>query len=147
MRYLRMLGALLAAPLAGCQMLPDSAGSAGSGGPAGTVPAPAARAPGGAPTRDVRLVVLHRPGPAWLPGRSPFEQPGIGEHVAHYRQWLQSGKLALGGPHLDAAGGGMMIPEAGVGEDEVRAFAAADPAVRGGLLTFEVRPWLIGMRK
>ena len=142
MRHLpRVLWALLVAPLAGCQALPSTPSSAGSPGPAAPVGG------GSAPARDVRLVVLHGAGPAWLPGRSPFEQPGIAEHVAHYRQWLQSGKLALGGPHLDAAGGGMMIPEPGVSEAEVREFAAADPAVKSGLLTFEVRPWLIGMRK
>ena len=101
----------------------------------------------GAPAnkRDVRYVVLHRPGPAWLPGKSMFEQPGIRAHVEHYRKWLEAGKLQLGGPHLDPAGGGMMIPAQGVQEAEVRAFALADPAVKDGTLIAEVRPWLIGM--
>ena len=31
--------------------------------------------------------------------------------------------------------------------DELRAFAAADPAVRSGLLTFERRPGLVGMQR
>ena len=48
---------------------------------------------------------------------------------------------------MDSAGGGMMIPAAGLGEDEIRKFAQDDPAVRSGLLRAEVRPWLIGMRK
>lgn len=95
--------------------------------------------------KDIRHVVFHRPGPAWLAGKSLFDQPGVMDHVAHYRQWLSAGKLALGGPHVDERGGGMMIPAAGVAEDEVRAFAAADPAVRSGLLQFELRPWMIGM--
>lgn len=97
--------------------------------------------------QDTRYVVFHRPGPAWLPGKGMFEQPGVRAHVAHYRQWLEAGKLELGGPHLDAAGGGMMIPVAGLAQDEVQRFASEDPAVKDGTLSFEVRPWLIGMRK
>jgi uncharacterized protein YciI len=95
--------------------------------------------------RDVRLVVMHTPGPSWLPGRSMFEQPGIKEHVAHYRKLLDAGKLTLGGPYLDDKGGGMMIPANGVSEAEIAKFAAEDPAVKSGLLVAEIRPWLIGM--
>lgn len=95
--------------------------------------------------QDVRYVVFHRPGPAWIAGRTLFEQPGVREHVAHYRQWLEAGKLLLGGPHLDAGGGGMMVPTPGVTEEETRRFAAEDPAVRSGTLVAEVRPWFIGM--
>lgn len=98
-------------------------------------------------TKDVRFVVLHRPGPAWQAGKRMFEQPGVRAHVEHYRQWLEQGKLQLGGPYLDATGGGMMIPVAGVSEPEARAFANADPAVKDGTLVAEVRPWLIGMRR
>lgn len=97
--------------------------------------------------QDVRFVVFHRPGPAWQAGKSMFEQPGVREHVAHYRVWLEAGKLQMGGPHLDAEGGGMMVPAAGVTEQEAREFSAADPAVRSGTLTAELRPWLIGMSK
>lgn len=95
--------------------------------------------------KDVRFVVFHTAGPRWIPGKTLFEQPGVMDHVTHYRQLLDAGKLALGGPHLDERGGGMMIPQPGVTEDELLAFAAADPAVRSGLLQFEVRPWLVGM--
>lgn len=95
--------------------------------------------------KDIRFVVFHTTGPSWQAGKSMFEQPGVMAHVAHYRQLLQAGKLALGGPHLDARGGGMMIAAAGMAEDELRAFAAEDPAVKSGVLAFEIRPWLIGM--
>ncbi|MCC6378597.1 MAG: phosphoribosyl glycinamide formyltransferase [Burkholderiales bacterium] len=97
--------------------------------------------------QDVRYVVFHKPGPAWLPGKTLFEQPGVREHVAHYRQWLDEGKLELGGPHTDAGGGGMMVPVAGISEEEVTRFAGEDPAVRSGTLVAEIRPWLIGMGK
>ncbi|WP_201494826.1 YciI family protein [Rubrivivax sp. A210] len=97
------------------------------------------------PMKDVRFVVLHTPGPKWLAGKTLFEQPGVREHVEHYRKFLEAGKLALGGPHLDGMGGGMMIPTAGVSEEEVTKYAAEDPAVKSGVLLAEVRPWLIGM--
>lgn len=96
--------------------------------------------------RDVRYVVVHRPGPNWLAGKGMFEQPGLRDHVAHYQKLLDAGKLALGGPYLDANGGGMMIPEKGMSQAEITQFAAEDPAVRSGLLLAEVRPWLIGLR-
>jgi hypothetical protein len=41
----------------------------------------------------------------------------------------------------------MMIPVAGITEAEVTRFANEDPAVSGGTLVAEVRPWLIGMSK
>ena len=41
----------------------------------------------------------------------------------------------------------MMVPVAGVPEDEVTRFASEDPAVKSGTLLVEVRPWLIGMSK
>ncbi len=75
-----------------------------------------------------------------------FEQEGVRLHVAHYATLREQGKLVMGGPFLDAASGGMMIAAANVEEHELRSFAAVDPAVASGLLTFEVRPWLVGLR-
>jgi hypothetical protein len=95
--------------------------------------------------KDIRFVMLHMPGPNWLSGKTLFEQPGVMDHIGHYKKLLEAGKLSLGEPHLDDRAGGMMIPAAGVTEAEIRAFAAEDPAVKSGLLHFEVRPWLIGM--
>ena len=97
--------------------------------------------------RDVRYVVIHTPGPKWLPGKGMFEQPGLQEHVEHYRKLLEAGKLSLGGPHIDGKAGGMMIPAPGVTEAEIAQFAAEDPAVKSGLLLAEVRPWLIGLSR
>jgi uncharacterized protein YciI len=97
--------------------------------------------------RDIRFVVVHKPGPAWKPGVPVFEQPGLQQHVDHYRHALDAGKLALGGPFLDAGGGGMMIAAEGSSEAEVTALAQSDPTVQSGLLTFEVRQWLVGMRQ
>lgn len=95
--------------------------------------------------KDVRFVVFHRAGPRWVAGASMFEQEGLGEHIGHYRTWLEAGRLMAGGPFLGGDPVGMMIPAPGVTEEQVRTFAAQDPAVISGLLTFELRPWMIGM--
>jgi uncharacterized protein YciI len=95
--------------------------------------------------RDLRQVVFHRPGPKWQPGKPNFEQDGIADHIAHYRIWFEAGRLEMGGPFLDAAAGGMMISTTGLAEDAIRAHAMADPAVASGLLTVEIRPWIVGM--
>ena len=97
--------------------------------------------------KDIRYVVIHTPGPKWVAGKSFFEQPGLDLHIAHYRQLLEQGKLMAGGPFPQGPAGGMMIPEPGLSEQEITAFANADPAVVSGLLIAEVRPWLVGMKK
>ena len=96
--------------------------------------------------QDIRFVIVHRPGPNWVSGKSMFEQPGLGEHIAHYRKLLEAGKLLAGGPFLDGFAAGMMVPQAGQSESEIREFAAADPAVKAGLLVAEVHQWLVGMK-
>lgn len=117
------------------------------GGPeAGRAQPTAGEAGGAAPrARDLRAVVVLRPGPAWRAGLALTAQAGYHAHVDHYRALRRDGKLAHGGAFLDAAGGGLMIAAPGVTEAEMRTFAAADPAVRSGLLAFEVRPWLVTM--
>ena len=97
--------------------------------------------------RDIRFVVMHACGPQWQAGVPMFEQRGIAQHIEHFRTLLESGKLEMGGPFLDAAAGGMMIPTEGLSELEITAFANADPAVVAGLLRVEIRQWMIGMKK
>jgi len=97
--------------------------------------------------KDVRFVVVHHPGPKWADDVPLFEQRGLQAHIDHFRAWFGQGKLTMGGPFLSPGAVGMMIPEAGVTREEIEAFAAADPAVDAGLLAFEVREWLVGMKK
>ena len=40
-----------------------------------------------------------------------------------------------------------MVPAPTISEDEMRQFANDDPAVKSGLLTFEIRPWLARLQK
>jgi len=95
--------------------------------------------------RPVRFVVLHSPGPKWKYGVDYREQEGVSEHVQHYAKLHEQGKLQLGGPFLLADKGGMMVTTRGISRQEIEAFAAADPAVRSGLLVYEIRPWLTAM--
>jgi uncharacterized protein YciI len=97
--------------------------------------------------RPVRYVVFHRPGPRWQLGIDFREQDGVGEHVQHYLKLHKQGKLELGGPFLSQDAGGMMIAPRDVSQAELDAFAADDPAVRSGLLVYEVRPWLAAMER
>jgi uncharacterized protein YciI len=95
--------------------------------------------------RPLRYVVFHQPGLKWKYGVDFREQDGINEHVQHYLKLHEQGKLQLGGPFLLADVGGMMITTKGIPQNEIEAFAAADPAVKSGLLIYEIRPWLTPM--
>jgi hypothetical protein len=41
----------------------------------------------------------------------------------------------------------MMIPVEGMGKEELRRFAAQDPAVKAGLLNFEIWGWRVAMER
>ena len=97
--------------------------------------------------KDIRFVVVHRPGPQWNAELPVFEQPGLQAHVDHYRKLYDAGKLAIGGPFLDEPSGGMMVPAAGVGREEIEAFASDDPAGSAGRLTGDGRTWTAAMLK
>ena len=95
---------------------------------------------------DRCLVVIHSPGPSWELGLPLTQQVGIQEHRMHYAKLLDAGQLQMGGPFVDGAGGGMMICQPGMDEDTLRTHALTDPAVESGLLQFEIRPWIIGLK-
>ena len=96
---------------------------------------------------ELKQVVLHSPGPAWVTGVDFREQPGVMDHVQHYAKLHEQGRLLCGGPFIDADSGGMMIAAGGVTREELEAYAASDPAVLAGLLTFEVKTWYVAMAK
>lgn len=97
--------------------------------------------------RRIHYVVFHRPGPGWQMGVDFREQPGVMAHVQHYAQLGEQGKVLLGGPILVQDRGGMMVCAAEVSQEEAEAFAADDPAVLAGLLTYEVAPWYVPIQK
>lgn len=89
----------------------------------------------------MRHVVFHTPGENWQSGVDYREQPGVMEHVKHYQQFFEQGNIALGGPFLDEDRGGMMVTVDNLSLEEVETFAAADHAVKSGLLKYEVVTW------
>ncbi|MFN8432707.1 MAG: YciI family protein [Anaerolineales bacterium] len=97
------------------------------------------------PARPIRFVVFHMPGPKWQQGVDYRQQDGVSEHVQHYFNLHQQGKLQLGGPFLLPDMGGMMVTTKDVTYEEIDAFAAQDPAVQSGLLIYEIRPWMTAM--
>ena len=94
---------------------------------------------------EMRHVVFHKPGPAWKIGVGFREQPGVMAHVQHYAKLLAEGKLFKGGPVVDADSGGMMIATGAVSKEALDAFAAEDPAIQSGLLTYEIKRWYVAM--
>ena len=97
------------------------------------------------PVRPIRFVVFHMPGPKWQQGVDYRQQAGVSEHVQHYFNLHQQGKLQLGGPFLLPDMGGMMVTTKDVTYEEIDTFAAEDPAVQSGLLIYEIRPWMTAM--
>jgi uncharacterized protein YciI len=89
-------------------------------------------------------LIAHTPGPRWVAGVSLGEQEGVEHHLATLSGWLESGRLVMGGPFLDADGGGVAIVRFDSLAD-AEAAAQADRAVVEGLLRARVRPWLAGM--
>ena len=95
----------------------------------------------------IRYVVLHKPGPKWQYGVDYRQQDGVGEHVGHYLKLYEQGKLELGGPFLLPDIGGMMVTTKEISLKEIEVFAADDPAVKSGLLIYEIRPWMTAMER
>jgi uncharacterized protein YciI len=94
----------------------------------------------------IRFVAFHQPGPAWAPGVAFFEQASVQAHVMHYARALSEGHLESGGPFLDSSGG-MMVFMPGLERPAVEEIALRDPAVRSGLLTVEIKPWLAALSR
>ncbi len=93
------------------------------------------------PTFVFRLIASR---PDFAMTMSDEEQATMGRHAAHWQPLIVSGRMVLFGPVLDGTGSwGLGIVEAD-DEEEVRAHAAEDPAVTGGVGQIEVGQMLAG---
>jgi uncharacterized protein YciI len=83
-------------------------------------------------------LVLYRPGPAWLTGKSVMEQP-LREHGKYMLSLYIKGCMKLAGPLTDNAGGAVLLEVSD--EAEAKAIVANDPAVKSGVFVYEMHPW------
>ena len=83
-------------------------------------------------------LVLYRPGPAWLTGKSVMEQP-LKEHGKYMLSVYIKGSMKLAGPLMDNAGGAVLLAVSN--EAEAKAIVTNDPAVKSGVFVFEMHPW------
>ena len=75
---------------------------------------------------------------------SDDERAIMGRHAAHWQPYIESGRMVVFGPVLDGTGSwGLAVIEAD-DEDELRAFAAGDPAVTSGTAHIELGQMLAG---
>ena len=92
------------------------------------------------------LVVL-RPVREEMPFEPTDEEVRIvSEHYAYLKQLRSEGRLVLAGPSAlpgDTFGLGIFDQD---DRAEVEAIVAADPAVTGGIMTAEIRPYRISVR-
>lgn len=83
-------------------------------------------------------LVLYRPGPAWLRGKSIMEQP-LKEHGKYMLSLYIRGSMKLAGPLTDNAGGAVLLEVAN--EAAAKAIVTNDPAVKSGVFVYEIHPW------
>lgn len=83
-------------------------------------------------------LVLYRPGPKWLAGKSVMEQP-LKDHGKYMLSLYVKGSMKLAGPLTDDAGGAVLLEVSN--EAEAKATVANDPAVKSGVFVCEMHPW------
>lgn len=84
------------------------------------------------------FLVIYRPGPSWLVGKSVSEQP-LKEHGKYMLSLYVKGSMTLAGPLTDNAGGAVVLAVAN--ESEAKAIVTEDPAVKAGIFIYEMHPW------
>jgi uncharacterized protein YciI len=87
---------------------------------------------------------LQAPRPTFALDMTDEEREIMGRHAAYWKPRLDAGQMVVFGPVLDGTGSwGLGVVEAD-DEEELRAFAAGDPAVTSGTATIEVGKMLAG---
>jgi uncharacterized protein YciI len=90
------------------------------------------------------VIRLISPRPTFALDMSDEERAVMERHAAHWQSFIDSGQMVIFGPVLDSTGSwGLGVVEA-ESEDELRAFAAGDPAVTTGTARIEIGELLAG---
>ena len=87
---------------------------------------------------------LVAPRPSFAVDMTDEERTVMERHAAYWQSFIDSGQMVIFGPVLDGTGSwGLGVVEA-EDEDELRAFAAGDPAVISGTGQIEIGKLLAG---
>ena len=87
---------------------------------------------------------LISPRPTFALDMTEEERTIMERHAAYWQSFIDSGQMVIFGPVLDTTGSwGLGVVEA-EDEDELRAFAAGDPAVTSGTAGMEIGKMLAG---
>jgi uncharacterized protein YciI len=87
---------------------------------------------------------LVSPRPTFAVDMTEEERTVMERHAAYWQSLIDSGQMVIFGPVLDTTGSwGLGVVEA-EDEDELRAFAAGDPAVTSGTAGMEIGKMLAG---
>jgi uncharacterized protein len=90
------------------------------------------------------VIRLISPRPTFALDMTDEERAVMERHAAHWQSFIESGQMVVFGPVLDSTGSwGLGVVEAEDG-DELRAFAAGDPAVTTGTARIEIGELLAG---
>jgi uncharacterized protein len=83
---------------------------------------------------------LKAPRPSFATDMTDEEREIMGRHGAYWRPYIESGRMVVFGPVLEADGSwGLGVVEVDDrDEEELRAFAAGDPAVTTGTAEMEI---------
>jgi uncharacterized protein YciI len=87
---------------------------------------------------------LKAPRPTFALDMTEEEREVMGRHAAYWQPLVEAGRMVVFGPVLDSTGSwGLGVVEAD-DEDEIRSFAAGDPAVTTGTASIEMGKMLAG---
>jgi len=87
---------------------------------------------------------LQAPRPTFALDMTDEERQIMARHAAHWQPLVEAGQMVVFGPILDSTGSwGLGVVEAD-DEEELRAFAAGDPAVTTGTAQIEMGQMLAG---
>jgi len=84
------------------------------------------------------FLLIYRHGPAWIDDKSPTSQT-MKEHGQYMLSLYKKGALRLAGPFGDGSGGALAFEAEN--EDDAKAVAAADPAVKAQVFVAEFHAW------
>ena len=89
----------------------------------------------------MHIIARIHPGPAWLPGKTVFEQgPVMNEHLAFMRARFDDGSLRIGGPLATEESGLALFEAADL--TAARNLVDQDPAAQADVLVYELHQLL-----